>query len=236
MKRLTLWLLPMLLASCSQGPQGDSYFPLTVGSNWTYLVTADIDGHVSESKQWDRIDRVIDTDKGTVVVRRSEASKGLGLEYWIKTEPGFIKRIAQRSDADDQAKLDPNPITVLKLPIAKNDTWLVPSQPFVIAAKTNLGGEDMKMPKVMLNTTVEANDEVVTVPAGTFKDCVRIEGSGSMELYVDSVSGFKSLPIVHREWFCKGVGLVKVERIEELSSMFFSGGKITMELLDYKIR
>jgi hypothetical protein len=94
----------------------------------------------------------------------------------------------------------------------------------------------MKMPKVMLNTTVEAVDETVTVPAGTFKNCARIEGTGLLELYVDAVTGFKTLPIINREWFCKGVGLVKVERIEELQSMFFSGGKITMELTDYKVR
>jgi hypothetical protein len=191
---------------------------------------------VSHSTQVLSNARLVDVDQGEVLVRRNESEHGIGIEYWIKSDANFIKRIAQRTDADERAKLDANPITVLKLPVSKDNNWLVPSQPFVIAAKTELGGEDMKMPKVMLNTTVEAMGETVTVPAGTFNDCARVEGTGLLELYVDAVTGFKTLPIINREWFCKGVGLVKVERVEELNSMFFSGGKITMELTDYTIR
>lgn len=236
MKSWTLLASLLVLAGCSPKPHGDAYFPLSVGSQWTYDVTSDIDDKVMHTTQVLSNLRLIDTEQGEVVVRRNEAERGIGIEYWIKSDENAIKRIAQRTDADERARLDANPITVLKLPVAKENHWLVPSQPFIIAAKTELGGDDMKMPKVMLNTTVEATGESVTVPAGTFNDCVRVEGTGSFELYVDAVSGFKTLPIINREWFCKGVGLVKVERVEELRSMLFSGGKITMELVDFKVR
>ncbi len=86
-----------------------------------------------------------------------------------------------------------------------------------------------------MTNVVEAMDEVVTVPAGTFKDCARVVGNGILPLYLDAVQGFKDIPIVNREWYCKGVGLVKVERVEELSSALFSGGKITMELSSFEL-
>jgi hypothetical protein len=56
-----------------------------------------------------------------------------------------------------------------------------------------------------------------------------------MPLFVDAVRGFVDLTLTNREWYCKGVGLVKVERDEPLSSMLWSGGKITMELTEFEL-
>ena len=57
----------------------------------------------------------------------------------------------------------------------------------------------------------------------------------NLSLYIDAVQGFTDIPITNREWYCKGVGLVKVERDEPLNSMLWSGGKITMALTEYKL-
>ena len=105
----------------------------------------------------------------------------------------------------------------------------------MIGPKTDLGLREVKMPKVMMNYTVEAIDETVTVPAGTFKNCARAVGVGMMPLFVDAVQGFVNLTLTNREWYCKGVGLVKVERDEPLNSMLWSGGKVTMALTEYKL-
>lgn len=236
MMRLSLLAAALLAAGCDQGPKGDSYFPLTVGSSWTYDVTSDVDGTVTHDVQEHSVTRTIDYEGGgTVFVRRNDVPGSVGMEYWLRMDKVGISRIAQRTDIDEQAKLDPNARTVLKLPLTAGASWLVPSQPFVIGPKTDLGQRDIKMPKVLMNNTVEAMDEVVTVPAGTFKQCARIEGVGNLPLYLDAVTGFKDIPIVNREWYCKGVGLVKVERVELLSSNFFSGGKVVMELTAYQL-
>jgi hypothetical protein len=91
------------------------------------------------------------------------------------------------------------------------------------------------MPKVLMTYIVEAMDETVAVPAGTFKSCARVAGNGNFTLYVDAVQGFRDVPIVNREWYCKGVGLVRVERTETLQSAYYSTGLIKMELAAFKL-
>ena len=237
MMRLSLIAAALLAAGCSPQPKGDSYFPLTIGSSWTYEVTSDIDGTVSHDRQISSVSRTIDQDDtGQVIVRRSETPGGVGVEYWLRHDKVGISRVAKRTDIEEQATLDPNPRTVLKLPLTVGASWMVPSEPFVIAAKTDLGQGMLKMPKVLMTNVVEAVDEEVTVSAGVFKYCARIVGNGTLPLYLDAVQGFKDVPIVNVEWYCKGVGLVKVERTEELSSNFFAAGKITMELMEFDLR
>ncbi len=236
MKRLTCITIAVLLAGCNHAPQGDSYFPLDVGGVWEYDVTSDIDGTVSHQPYIASVARTIDYEGGDqIFVRRIEIPGSIGIEYWLRKDKVGISRIAQRLDTDEQAKLDRNARTVLKLPLTVGASWMVPTDPFAIGPKTDLGQREIKMPKVMMTNTVEAMDETVTVEAGTFKHCARISGTGSLPLFLDAVQGFKDIPIVNREWYCKGVGLVKLEREEILSSNFFSGGKIKMELSEFKL-
>jgi hypothetical protein len=236
MTRLTLIAAALLAAGCSSQPQGDSYFPLDVGARWEYDVASDINNTLTRETYVATVDRTIDYEGGDqVFVRRIEAPGSVGIEYWLRKDKVGIARIAKRSDIDEQARLDANARTVLKLPVAQGASWMVPTEAFVIAPKTDLGQREVKMPKVLMTYTVEAVDETVTVPAGTYKECARVVGLGNLSLYLDAVQGFTDIPITNREWYCKGVGLVKVEREEPLSSMLWSGGKITMELTEFKL-
>ena len=224
------------LAGCSQSPSlGDSYFPLEVGATWEYDVASDINSILTHETYTLSVDRIIDTDAGDVYVRRVDVPGTIGVEYWLRKEKDRITRIAQRIDADEQAKLDRNPRVVLKLPVAVGATWMVPTDPFVIAPKLEMGMGTTKMPKVLMSYSIEAVDETVTVPAGTFKNCARVSGNGNMNLYLDGVQGFRDIPVVNREWYCQGVGLVKVERSELLQSAYYSSGQIKMELTAFKL-
>lgn len=236
MKRLTLIAAALLAAGCSREPSGDSYFPLDIGARWQYDVASDINGVLTHDTYITRVDRTIDYEGGDQVwVRRVEAPGNIGIEYWLRKDKVGIARIAKRTDVEEQAKLDSNARTVLKLPVAAGASWMVPTEPFVIAPKTDLGQREVKMPKVLMTYTIEAVDQTVTVPAGTFKNCARAVGVGNLSLYIDAVQGFTDIPITNREWYCKGVGLVKVERDEPLTSILWSGGKITMELTEYEM-
>ena len=183
MKRLTLIPAVLVLAGCSQSlPVGDSFFPLTVGATWEYDVASDINNILTHETYLLSVDRVVDTNAGEVIVRRVDAPGSIGIEYWLRQEKDRIIRIAQRIDADEQAKLDSNPRVVLKLPVTVGATWMVPTDTFIIAPKFEMGMGTTKMPKVLMTYTVEAVDETVAVPAGTFKSCARVTGNGNMAL------------------------------------------------------
>ena len=88
----------------------------------------------------------------------------------------------------------------------------------------------------MFTYNVVKMNQSLTVNAGEFNNCVLIEGNANLSIYVGAVRGRKDVPIINREWYCKGIGLVKLERIEDLRSDIWTGGKIVLELLNYKIK
>lgn len=236
MSRLTLIAAALVAAGCSSEPQGDSYFPLEVGAEWEYDVAHDINGILTRETYNISVARTIDHADGSQVwVRRVEVPGSIGVEYWLRKDKVGIARIAQRIDIESQAKLDQNARTVLKLPLTVGTSWMVPTQPFAVAPKTELGQRQAKMPKVLMSYTVEAMDQTVSVPAGTFKQCARVVGVGILPLHIDAVQGFSDIPITNREWYCKGVGLVKVEREEPLTSILWSGGSVKMELTHFDL-
>ena len=80
--------------------------------------------------------------------------------------------------------------------------------------------------------------ESVTVPAGTFKDTVKVEARMHMQIHL---SGAKKTAIgtdVMTAWFAKGVGLIKYIERQELSQLEDRGvvTDITEELESYEIK
>ena len=41
------------------------------------------------------------------------------------------------------------------------------------------------------------------------------------------------MPITTLEWYCPGVGLVRLERTEPANSTFLTGGTLTMDLVSW---
>ena len=70
-------------------------------------------------------------------------------------------------------------------------------------------------------------------PKGEFRSAQH-EGSPVSPLGRPKGMGFKDLPLNTTEWYCKGVGLVKVQRAEPANSTFLAGGTMTLELTDWQ--
>lgn len=235
MRRILL-LLPILIAACGKGADTTSFFPLSPHSEWTYQVTTDIDGETRKSVQ---IIRTLDQrshDGKPITVRRSEIDGSIGIEYWLRATPDSIERIAQRTDLQDQAVLDASPRTVLRLPVQAGNAWAAPTVAYTILRKSEYPRELKYGAPVSMTYSVESVDDDVVVPAGAFRRCARVKGHAELTLYTDPVAGFRKVPITTTEWYCPGVGLTRLDRVEPLSTSFFSGGRVQMVLSDYRIR
>jgi hypothetical protein len=81
-----------------------------------------------------------------------------------------------------------------------------------------------------MNYQIEAVDDHVTTPAGPHTGCLRVKGVGSVRVHADPASGWRDMPLTTTEWYCKGIGLVKVQRDEPAQSAFLTGGTRTLEL------
>ena len=233
--RATALLVCLALAGCG-ARESASYFPLQPGARWTYAVDTETDGATSRGRQtiWVLDERVYDGKP--LFIRRSETPDNIGVEYWLRERPDGIVRIAQRLDLQEQASLDEAPRTVLKLPLKIGDSWRTPTVAYTVMRKNEYPREIKYGRPLLMTYTVEALDEKLTVAAGSFDHCARVAGHAEMTLFTDPVRGFNKVPLTTTEWYCRGVGLVKLERVEHLATTFYSGGRVTMELVEYHPR
>jgi hypothetical protein len=223
-----------LVAGCSPKPE-PIWFPLNSGASWRYAVTTETDNLVRQSIQSIRVTGQSQLRGLPVYTRRSEASDNIGVEYLLQVRNDAIVRIAQRTDLQALPVADEKPRTVMQLPLTLGASWNTLTVAYAVLRRTEYPRELKYGRQLMMTYTVESMDEKVEVPAGVFEHCARVEGRADLTIYADPVSGFRKTPISTTEWYCKGVGLVKLLRTESIDTSFFIGGKVAMVLTDYSI-
>ena len=229
MKRLVS-VIPRLLAACG-APHDDSFFPLGKGHRWAYDVTTQWENNTVEHEP-----RVIETlgrdtlSSGEAWKRRSDS----GVDYWLRSDASGIFRVATKNDLQDEAELDKEPRYVLKAPVAVGTAWRSNTTAYLLQRRQEFPREIRHShPAVPMNYSIEAVGEKVAVRAGAFENCVRVKGVAALRLFADPVVGWKDMTLTTTEWYCAGVGLVKLVREEPAESTFLTGGTLTMELVDW---
>lgn len=226
------------LAGCGAPGAGDSLFPLDAGRRWEYAVTAEPEaealpaersGLVITARGEDRIDLASGQH-----VRAHRRDTDAGASWWHVQDAHGTRRVAEKHELEAEPRPDPGGRWVLKAPVAPGTNWQVPTTTYLLKRRNDFPPELRHVhPPVPMAFTIEAVGEAVTAPAGRFEGCVRVRGEARLRL-ADPVAGWRDVPLVALEWYCPGVGLVRLERHELARSPFYSGGRVTMELVAWK--
>ena len=220
-----------VLTGCGHA-ESDQWLPLTTGLAQTYRVietTGDGDEGAPTEATW-RIESMGATrlnDEQVWTRRHSE-----GVTFYLKRDEQGTRRVAQRTDIDEAPTPDAEPRWVLKAPFVVGTEWVTPTVPYLLKRRNEHPRELKHTHKALMTWRIEAIDDEVTTPQGTHKPCLRVVGVAELNLYTDPVNGFTNVPLLGREWYCKGVGLVKFEREERVPKGFMTGGKITAEWME----
>lgn len=222
----------MLLVGCGR-PGGDtSLFPLDKGHRWTYRVATELENNTTEHEEQtlSTLGRA-DLDGQQTWLRRSDS----GANYWLRSDDSGVYRVASKSDIEAEPKLDPARRYVLKRPYAVGTTWQSPTTAYLLEHKREFPIEvRYKHPNIPMNYVIDAVNQKVETAAGKFEGCLRVKGLALIKLYADPVVGWRDIPLTTLEWYCPSVGLVRLERDEPGESTFISGGRIKMELADFR--
>lgn len=226
-----------LLTGCERAPhpagEAAEWMPLAQGRSHTYRVTT-VAGDAAESGSPEVTEWTLASLgpgpltgwEGQTIWLRHHSE---GVTYFLQASDQGIRRVATQADIDAEPTADPEPRWVLKAPIRVGTEWTTPTVPYLLARKNEYPRELKHTHKLPMTWRIDRVDDTVTTPAGTHSPCLRVEGQGELNLYTDPVNGFRNVPIVGREWYCKGVGLVKFEREEAVPKGFMTGGRITAE-------
>lgn len=226
-KRFTLLSLYLLLTGCQQ-PENQDYFPLQAGLHWEYRVTEERQRPTPPyTLRIETLEAVTLNDE-TVQVRRTSD----GTDYYIRQQDDGLYRVAKRTlpEAVPQPDQPPRMILPLPLPQAEGKSWVVNTRPYLVERVFTEGRQSADSLRFPMTYRVRGLHETVEVPAGRFTDCVQVEGVADLTLYADPKLGNMTVPVTTREWYAPGVGLVRLEREEPLSTSVFQGGTLRMEL------
>ena len=210
----------------------ERYFPLAARSRWTYRIQ-------ELRKNFDYVNRVrvfgpkhLDAiNKEVVEVEESYSSTGNGVFLLEEQEPvvyfreaGYLNRIFLTQQGGKFVPASGSGDSrFLPEVIVPGSSWDSDSQAFRVG--TDLGF------KVAHRHTIVLEPKAITVPAGTFKDCVRIDtfsthGPGSGK------TPDEELTFYYSDWYAPGVGLVRTQQWDDAER---SKERTRIELLDYDV-
>jgi hypothetical protein len=235
-RALALGLASACVAGCGQQAPGTPWFPLQAGQHWEYELRTERDNSASASTE-----RLVlhnlgsgtppGLPGGAAWQRRSDS----GVDYWLRADASGIYRVGSRPHVQAEVQPDSAPRYVLKAPYSVGTQWQASTTSYLLERKADFPREVRhSLQPVTMHYRIEAVSEEVSTAAGVFKGCLRVHGEAQLRLFVDPVQGWRELPLSTREWYCPGVGLVRLERRELVNSAFMSGGTLTMELRAWK--
>ncbi|MFT5396154.1 MAG: hypothetical protein ACI85N_001351 [Gammaproteobacteria bacterium] len=236
---ILLALLLVFLAGCSEKPIGSEYFPLNKGMSWTYKLHTDYGDDIESTKRQLTISNLGSKKFGkkTYFVRRTSS----GIDYYLNYDDTGVFREALRTVVESKPRLDRDRRYVLKQPLSIGSEWREISRPLLILRVYPFRvrvGKDAQVPMIY---RIESLTETVTVPAGTFENCIKVVAEGSFSTYTDAVSGHTEIPMRVEEWYAAGVGLVKQVRqeldgdiIDVFNTPVFVGGNSILALESFE--
>ena len=160
----------------------ESYFPLKEGMRWEYNVTSD-QGGTKKLLITNLAPREVNDTK--VTPRKWELGGTTFIELMKKDDSGIYRYAEQPGENAPPSLVTPIECH-LKFPIAQGNSWNM---------ATKLGNSNLS-----ISLTIESVSDEVKVPAGTFKDCLKIKQVGENDAGT-AVMGY--------EWYAPKVGVVK---------------------------
>lgn len=205
---------------------GASLFPTTPGRWWYYSTETRVR---DEPRRQRLFVANVAFDGRTLLQRRQGAWDHL---YAVGDERvehrAYLNRMAGGREAREAEAV------LLPVPPKPGASWQFQSRLRLIESRT-FAAEDRlanRFLPVEMTASIKADDDEVSVPAGRYDDCVRVEAVGKTLVPADRGNLEVEVTVTQTEWYAPGVGLVKTQRVEEADSPFLKKGEYVQELLE----
>ncbi len=175
-------LLLVMPGSARCDELSESYYPLKAGARWEYLVLSS----ASPTQKLIITNLPPQEVQGKKVMpRKWDLGGHIFIEFMEKDDSGVYRYAEQVGDKGTPTLVSPRECH-LRFPVTEGNNWNM---------STKMGNNTLNV-----TLTIESVSEDVTVPAGTYKDCLKIKQAGGNDAGA-SVMGY--------EWYAPKVGIVK---------------------------
>ena len=235
------WSAPHAAGDAGVVAQSAEYFPDQIGNRWRYR------GQISEGPL-QTVELKYFSNESSVT--GAKTIKGMAVTVFHDTNPGnhgsmdsFYRRdtvgiVYYGSDPGTPFEKQLVPYQIVRFPMKLSSSF----QQF--NRKDLDFGNDLDRDGTNEKADAEGDavvlgQESITVPAGTFKDAVKLEARMRMQIHLSGMKKTVQGNDVMTAWFVRGVGLVKYVERQELSPLVEDRGVVTdimEELESYEIK
>jgi hypothetical protein len=218
--------LALLLSLSGCGGTPASLYPLEAGTTWRYRVTITQRDGPHEVRLEER--SIGDVPCGQTRCTGVRAQDGQVHLLEARGAAG-LRRVGVADAAGAVQLLDPPewllPEAAERWPVATRTALLV---------RRNDDYEEARFPMhldVSLSYHVAARDVSIEVPAGSFSGCLKLEGTGHLEVQRNRVGQTSRVEVSQFDWYCPGAGLALRERTETTDNDFVANGSYRQALV-----
>ena len=190
------------LPACDQAT--NSYFPLEPGLTRAYLIKRTIANEPVLQKQI--ITGLAETNINGHAVHPQKYANG-AIYYYTGTPEG-IKLVNPETSEED---------IVLRFPLVAGTRWQQRTHIHLLDIYLPSSSDDAPPARldseIVLASWIESNNETVSVPAGTYTQCIKVSAAGKARVN-QRLLGIRTVHVTQSEWYAPGVGLIKRIRVE----------------------
>ena len=234
------WSAPLVAENAGIIAQSSDYFPDQIGNEWHYR------GQVTEGPL-ETIENKFFSNVSSVTGTKD--IKGMTVTVFHDTNPGnhgpmdsFYRRdsvgiVYYGSEPGTPFEKQLVPYQIVRFPMKVSSSFPQFNRK-ELDFDTDLDRDGIDEKADAQGDATVLGQESVTVPAGTFKDAVKVEARMHMQIHLSSAKRTVQGTDVMTAWFVKGVGLVKYVERQELSPLDDRGvvTDIMEELESYEIK
>ncbi len=200
-----------------------SYYPLKEGVTYVYQLSMKKSGVGSSFKIVVKNLPARQLNGKKVVPQQVNMEENITLTFIVNDKTGIYEYARQ-----GQGKTDPKVHTVpeyyLKKPLKPGTGWRIESKTSLLKVQDNIS----------LEYKILSLSEVITVPAGTFNNCIRIKASGNKTKYAFNLNRQVQIKAERHIWYAPGVGIVKLIYRQDSGALQFGSGSVEMQLISYE--
>ena len=226
-----LGILTCMFAGCERQAL-DQYFPLAEGKYWRYVMSyKTMDGTFKGVYAVENLEQIQKNGDLLYVRKLLDGS----LNYFRITTDGILL-VAREKTVDFNTDYTEEGHYIFQFPVQVGTQW----QDTTVSRALIKTGPPQKtefhiVAKVPVTANIDSMTDTVKVPAGIFKNCMRVNISGDAFTNAGNYVGLTVVKINETNWYAAGIGLVKSVRKETTKSKALDKGEIILELESYHL-
>ena len=238
-KKIRTFTITCIMCCLLIGCEENAYFPLTQGLQKSFTISIEFENEppvyyriFSTFLKKIKITNEISTEKEMISVTpmlREDASV-----FYYYEDKNNVKRIAYQPLGKDQIVYEEEPRYIIKYPVKKGAMWKNPSKTYLLLKHYPYYNKRITVP-FKVNAIIEDVNATVKVPAGIFKNCIKIKSSGETTFIGERGIGDVKVQVENVDWFAPEIGLIKTTRTETTSTDLYGKNILIKELESYKI-